>query len=98
LDDFIEERRVNLHRFFDWRQLGFACATLAGVREMVCTDAVFLTTVLADSYQRHSFTPLHWIHIADFGCVASVPSLVVTESALYISVLQSVRGFFPKVW
>jgi hypothetical protein len=75
LDDFVEERSVDLHGLIERWQRGFACAATAGVRKVVRSDAVFLTTALAYSYRRHSFTPFDWIHLAGFGCVASVAQI-----------------------
>jgi hypothetical protein len=75
LDNLVKERSIDLHGFVERWQRGFACAATARVRQMVRSDAVFLATVLAYSYRRHLLTPIDWIHLEGFSCVASVAQI-----------------------
>jgi hypothetical protein len=72
LDDFIEEGSVHLQGFVEWRQRVFARAATASVRQVTSRNAIFLAAGFARSYHRHLFSPPDWIHLACFGCVASI--------------------------
>jgi hypothetical protein len=69
LDNLVEECCINLNRFVEWRQRGFARAATAGVRQVGSCNPIFLAASFARSYHRHLFSPLDWIHSAGFGCV-----------------------------
>jgi hypothetical protein len=58
LDDLVEEGRVHLQGFVEWRQRRFACTATTSVRQVGGRNAVFLATGFAGSYHRHLFAPL----------------------------------------
>src|SRR5580704_19421046 len=53
LDDLVEQCRVDLDGFIEWRQRRFACTATAGVRQVSGGGAIFLATGFAGSNHRH---------------------------------------------